>query len=87
MIQIRWSVLGKKYLPKSGRGACHERSCIVNIPMNRVNTSIPNKFIGEYDIYELQKIFSSGKKMDIFSMDFSLVTSCHQDIMFKFIER
>ena len=77
----------QRYNPAKGTAACHGHSKTVNIPMNIVNTSCANKIIGNYTTKELNDLFLAGKKMDISSLDSSLVISVHQDINFDFIDR
>ncbi|MCH9621150.1 MAG: hypothetical protein S4CHLAM20_05660 [Chlamydiia bacterium] len=74
-------------VPKALKGACCRHSKIVNIPMNRVNTSALNKFIGTYTINELNNLFLEGKKLDISFVDSTMVNSVHQNFAFKFIDR
>jgi hypothetical protein len=57
------------------------------MPMNRVNTDVPNDIIGNYSAEDLLKVFLQGKKMDILSIDNSKVESVHQDMHFTFIDR
>ena len=74
-------------VPKARHGACYAHSRVVNIPMNRVNNTHPNRTIGNYSAKELNDLFLEGKKIDIYSIDSSLVRSVHQDMAFSFIER
>lgn len=77
----------QRYNKAKGTAACHGHSKTINIPMNIVDTSWQNKIIGNYTTKELNELFLAGKKMDIYSLDSSLVTSVHQDIAFEFIDR
>ncbi len=73
--------------PKGKFGLCYGHSKMVNMPMNRVNTDVPNDIIGNYSAEDLLKVFLQGKKMDILSIDNSKVESVHQDMHFTFIDR
>lgn len=77
----------QRFLPKNSKGACHGWSKIVNIPMNRVNTTFKNRFLNTFSIDDLNTLFMEGKKIDIDSLDKSLVNSPHQDVPFSFMVR
>lgn len=77
----------QNYKKPKGTAACHGHSKTINIPMNIVTTTCKNQTIGNYTTKELETIFLDGKKMDIYSIDSSLVHSVHQDISFTFIDR
>jgi hypothetical protein len=77
----------QSYLPVGGKGACHSRSKIVNLCINRVNTTHRNPVLRECSVAFLNQQFMKGLKIDIFSLNKELVESAHQDVPFNFIER
>lgn len=66
------------------RMAAFRHSRVVSIPANRVNDAFPNRHWGRYDVEELNERFLKGERLDLDSMDFSAVVSCHQEIGFAF---
>lgn len=77
----------QSYLPNNGIGACHGTSKIVNLCINRVNTTHRNPILRECSVDYLNHKFMSGLKIDINSLDKDLVESAHQDVPFTFIKR
>ncbi|MCH9811658.1 hypothetical protein K0U07_02720 [bacterium] len=83
-LEMAW----QRYLPKKRRyGACHGRSKMVNLMINRVNTICLNPILKEIPITELNDHFNRGEKIDIHSLDLTKLNSAHQDLEFRYISR
>ena len=83
-LEMQW----QHYLPKRRRlGACHGRSKLVNLMINRVNTVCKNRVLKEIPVSELNEHFMNGEKIDIHSLDISLLNSAHQDLEFTYKKR
>lgn len=63
-----------------------KESCLVGLPINRVNNEIPNRFGVEFGIneIELQKLFDEQLKIDWQEMDYSSINGPHKEIQLKF---
>ena len=76
--------LMEKFKPLKMRS--FHNSCLVGIPVNRVNDEVRNRFGLEFFMSEsdLQSLFNEGKRIAWEIMDFSTVQGPHKEIEFKF---
>lgn len=80
-----WSRQIPKFLDKIV--LCYERSKIVNLPLNRVQTTYNNRHMNAFSSKELLDIFNSGKKIDINPLYQMRNAWTHQEYIPTFIER
>lgn len=83
-VLVYWNPLLEKF--KRMRMRSFHQSCLVGIPVNRVNNEVPNRFGLEFSMAEpeLQSLFNQGKRIAWETMDFSTVQGPHKEIKFKF---
>lgn len=64
------------------------QSCVVGIPVNRVNEEIENRFGVDHRISEeeLLEMFLQGKRIDPAKMDFSQINGPHKELRYEFKE-
>lgn len=81
---VYWNPHMEKF--KLMRMRAFHNSCLVGIPVNRVNNEVPNRFGLEFSITEpeLQSIFDEGKRIAWEEMDFSAIQGPHKEIKFEF---
>lgn len=62
--------------------ACLEKSCVVGIPVNRVQETCTNKagFFFNNPPEKLNEEFLKGKRLSLEKMDFDTIIGCHQEI-------
>ena len=68
------------------KGICFEKSCIINIPSNCVQTEVTNKH-GDLDIEELLKKWEDKYQIDTGSLNNQLNISAHQELPIIFSKR
>jgi hypothetical protein len=63
-----------------------KQSCVVGVPVNRVNNEVPNRFGTEFSISEksLQDLFDEGHKIDWMGMDYKTIKGPHEELEYKF---
>lgn len=66
--------------------ACYESSFITGNPINRVNTTHPNRFGDSFyrDEEELNQIYLRGKRIDLDSVDRSAINGAHTELELSF---
>lgn len=69
------------------KGLCHQRTKIVNIPINIVSTSYSNRNMNAYSTEELLALFLEGNKIDISKLQGITNASPHIDFNVEFIPR
>ena len=81
---VYWNPLMEKF--KRMRMRSFHQSCLVGVPVNRVNNEVPNRFGLEFCMTEpeLQSLFDQGKRIAWETMDFSTVQGPHKEIKFEF---
>lgn len=64
------------------------RSCVVGVPVNRVNEEVENRFGIDHRISEeeLLEMFLQGKRIDPAKMDFSQINGPHKELRYEFKE-
>ncbi|MFC1842066.1 hypothetical protein ACFLYU_00200 [Candidatus Dependentiae bacterium] len=86
-LEGNWARLGNK-IRKSGKtGLCHEKSKIVNLPLNRVQNVYQNRHMNTLGAEELLEKFNQGLKIDITLLYQIKNRSAHMDYVPQFIER
>ena len=65
------------------REKCAEKSCLVSIPHNLVQSVFPNPTMGG-SAAELTERWRRGERIDLDAMDFSSVTHAHENIEYRF---
>jgi hypothetical protein len=65
----------------------YQESCLVGIPVNRVNATTPNRNgeVYSYDVAELNRRYLAGERIDLSALDFSDVRGAHQEIELRFV--
>jgi len=73
---------------KNKEMSCFEKSFLVNVPANRVNSTHPNLAGTEisYNEEDLQDLYLSGFIIDENKMDFSQINQSHQEMEFVFVQ-
>ncbi len=63
-----------------------KESCIVGVPVNRVNNEVHNRFGTQFSISEkfLQDLFGEGYKIDWMGMDYKTIKGPHEELEYKF---
>lgn len=81
-----WSFLINEF--KEEVGLCFENSKIINIPLNLVQTELPNnKHMNLYSVQELLQMFQNGWRIDIDKFYKFNNNSPHEDVKPNFIRR
>lgn len=64
----------------------YDRSKIVGVPVNRVNTQFPNRFGEEYSYTEteLNRLYAEGSRICTDEMDFNSINGPHKELQYVF---
>ncbi len=73
--------------PQHPAGLCYEHACIVNCPLNIVQTTWKNRHSNECSPQELLELFLAGYKMDIVPLQNIFNKAPHMDYKPTFIKR
>lgn len=84
-LEGRWAGMARPILNRTG--LCYASSKIVNVPLNRVQTTNQNRHMGLYSADELHEMFLSGKKIDVAPLFQMANPSAHTEYEPTFVER
>jgi hypothetical protein len=80
-----WASIGNRISHR--KGLCYGLSKVVNVPLNRVQTTYENRNMGLYSAEDLLSIFNDGKKIDVAPLFLIANPSAHFEYEPTFVAR